>query len=131
MFGRPYDPPYGLLSTHKHQQGNPCPLHLVKVEARASILDLSAQVTLVQVYRNDTDHTVEASYVFPVPDRAAVCAFTLVKQDGTRIVGVIEEKEEAKKQYDEAVEAGKLASLAEQATTDSASRPFPRDFHLD
>ncbi|GAA5971822.1 hypothetical protein JCM11641_001528 [Rhodosporidiobolus odoratus] len=116
MFGR-YPRIYGLVSCQPSQQ--PSPLPLVQVTANASIVDLSVQVQLSQVYHNDSNTTVEASYVFPVPDRAAVCGFVMVKQDGTRVIGVVDEKQEARKTYDEAVKAGKLASLAEQATPDT------------
>ncbi|GAA5929867.1 hypothetical protein JCM10213_002807 [Rhodosporidiobolus nylandii] len=108
--------PYGLLARQEQQA---VPLPLIQVTARVALVDLSAQVQLRQVYRNDSSSTLDAAYVFPVPDRAAVCAFAMVKQDGSRVVGVVEEKEEARQQYEEAVQAGKLASLAEQATPDT------------
>ncbi|GAA5822106.1 hypothetical protein JCM11251_004859 [Rhodosporidiobolus azoricus] len=112
-----YVEPYGLLSFNEHH--HPTPIPLVKVDAKAIIIDLSSSIRLSQVYRNEGQHNIEASYVFPVPDRAAVNGFAMIKEDGTRIVGIVEEKAEARKQYDEAVEAGKLASLTEQATPDT------------
>ncbi|GAA5854613.1 hypothetical protein JCM8547_004908 [Rhodosporidiobolus lusitaniae] len=120
MFGRIHNSsqPHGLLF---YVDGQPRPLPLLSVNARASIVDLAAQVQLTQTYRNDSTALVAAaSYVFPVPDRGAVCGFAMVKEEGARIVGVVEEKEEARKVYEEAVEAGKLASLSEQATPDIA-----------
>ncbi|GAA6037833.1 hypothetical protein JCM8097_005062 [Rhodosporidiobolus ruineniae] len=115
MFG--YDP-YGLVFYHPDQH-RLVSLPLLEVSADASILDLSAQVNLTERYRNESSDTVECSYVFPVPARGAVCAFAMVKEDGTKVVGVVEEKEQARKTYEEAVEAGKLASLTEQATPDT------------
>lgn len=109
-------PLYGLYYYHQH---SPISLPLLQVTAQASIKDISAGVKLSQVYTNDSDRIIECSYRFPVPARAAITSFTLVKEDGTRIVGLVQEKEEARETYDQAVEQGKLASLMEQATPDS------------
>ncbi|KAF7343881.1 hypothetical protein MSAN_01969400 [Mycena sanguinolenta] len=54
----------------------------------------------------------------PIPARAAVSSFTMIKQDGTRIVGSVLEKFEAKQTYDDAVSKGHQASLMEQQTPD-------------
>ncbi|KDE05518.1 hypothetical protein MVLG_04111 [Microbotryum lychnidis-dioicae p1A1 Lamole] len=92
---------------------------LLSVHATASIKHLSASVKLVQEYKNETNHTQDCTYVFPVPDRGAVCAFEMVKQNGTRVKGVVKEKQEAKKEYEQAKEKGKLASLLFQETPDT------------
>ncbi|KAJ7584985.1 von Willebrand factor type A domain-containing protein, partial [Mycena floridula] len=93
-------------------------LPLIDVHASVTIKDLAAQVTLVQVFTNDADITVEAVYSFPVPARAAVSGFTLIKEDGTRVLGIVQEKAEAQKTYDDAVSEGKLVSLMVQQTPD-------------
>ncbi|GAA6004951.1 hypothetical protein JCM10207_008461 [Rhodosporidiobolus poonsookiae] len=117
MFGSPFaSPPFGLVCYHDQQAVS---LALQRVTANATIVDTAAQVRLEQVYTNDSTDTADAAYLFPVPARSAVCAFAMVKQDGTRIVGVVDEKEKAKQTYDEAVAAGKLASLAEQGSLDA------------
>ncbi|SCV70552.1 BQ2448_3314 [Microbotryum intermedium] len=92
---------------------------LLSVRATASIKHLSASVKLVQEYQNETNETQDCSYVFPVPDRAAVCAFEMVKHDGTKVKGIVKEKQVAKKEYDEAKDEGKLASLLVQETPDT------------
>ncbi|ORY91748.1 von Willebrand factor type A domain-domain-containing protein [Leucosporidium creatinivorum] len=114
MFGAPRL--HGLYYYHQH---SPLALPLLQVAAQTRIKDLSAGVNLTQLYTNDSNHTIECSYRFPVPARAAVTSFALVKQDGTRIVGLVQEKEEARETYDQAVEEGKLASLMEQQTPDT------------
>ncbi|KAJ6503895.1 von Willebrand factor type A domain-containing protein, partial [Mycena sanguinolenta] len=93
-------------------------LPLLSVHAAASINDLAAQVNLTQTYRNDASFPIEAKYSFPVPARAAVSSFTMIKQDGTRVVGSVLEKFEAKQTYDAAVSKGQQASLMEQQTPD-------------
>ncbi|KAF7350214.1 hypothetical protein MVEN_01324500 [Mycena venus] len=93
-------------------------LPLLSVHAAASIKELAAQVNLTQTYRNDAKFPIEAKYSFPIPARAAVSSFTMIKQDGTRVVGSVLEKFEARKTYDAAVSHGQQASLMEQQTPD-------------
>ncbi|KAJ7028770.1 vault protein inter-alpha-trypsin domain-containing protein [Mycena alexandri] len=79
---------------------------------------LSAQVKLTQTYSNDASFPIEAKYSFPIPARAAVYSFVMVKQDGTRVVGSVLEKHEARKTYTAAVEKGQQTSLVEQHSPD-------------
>ncbi|KAK4700272.1 hypothetical protein P7C70_g5978, partial [Phenoliferia sp. Uapishka_3] len=122
MFGpipiRPYSGPFGLYYIVTSYP-SPVPIALLSVSANAVISDLSAQVTISQVYQAPSRGAgSEASYAFPVPARAVVLSFVLIKQDGTRVVGTVQEKEEAQNTYDEAVSQGKLASLMVQDTPD-------------
>ncbi|KAJ7917207.1 vault protein inter-alpha-trypsin domain-containing protein [Mycena leptocephala] len=93
-------------------------LPLLEVRAEASVKELAAQVKLTQTYGNDASFLVGAKYSFPIPARAAVCSFAMIKQDGTRVVGSVQEKLEARKTYDTAVSQGQQASLVEQQTPD-------------
>ncbi|KAJ7875311.1 von Willebrand factor type A domain-containing protein [Mycena olivaceomarginata] len=93
-------------------------LSLLGVRAEASIKELAAQVKLTQTYGNDATFPIEAKYSFPVPARASVCSFVMIKQDGTRVVGSVLEKQEARETYDTAVAQGQQASLMEQQTPD-------------
>ncbi|KAJ7729332.1 vault protein inter-alpha-trypsin domain-containing protein [Mycena metata] len=106
---------FGLYYTHQTQVIS---LPLLAVRAKASIKELSAQVKLTQTYANDASFPIEAKYSFPIPARAAVYGFTMVKQDGTRVVGSVLEKHEARKTYTTAVEKGQQASLVEQHSPD-------------
>lgn len=122
MFGPlpfPYSPVYGLYYV---VNGAYVPVDLLDVRATAQIKDLAAQVTLSQRYHlpKSTPRATEATYSFPVPSRAAVSSFGLVKEDGSRVVGLVQEKEEARTTYDEAVQSGKLASLMVQDSPDGA-----------
>lgn len=109
---------YGLFYI-LNQQPVPLPLH--EVRAKASLSDLAASVHLSQIFTNESANTIECTYSFPVPARAAVYSFQLVKADGTKVVGVVQEKEEARETYDQALSEGRLASLMEQDTPDSES----------
>lgn len=104
---------------------------LQSVTAKIDIVDVLARVRLSQYFVNDQvlpwsvrnsgieDLDLEAIYKFPVPPGAAVCEFEAVLNDGTTIVGIVKEKEEAKKEYDTAIASGKQAALAVHERTDS------------
>ncbi|KAJ7619554.1 von Willebrand factor type A domain-containing protein, partial [Roridomyces roridus] len=106
---------YGLYYFFENRQVS---LPLLNVRAEASIKELAAQVKLTQTYGNDATFPIEAKFSFPIPARAVVAAFCMIKQDGTRIVGSVMEKQEAKETYDTAVSQGQQASLMEQQTPD-------------
>lgn len=72
-----------------------------------------AHVSLKQSFQNQSQNWVEGTYVFPLPDKAAVNRMRMVI--GERIIeGKIKEKEEAKQLYHEAKAVGKKASLVSQ-----------------
>ena len=48
---------------------------------------------------------VEATYIFPLPDRAAVTGFRL-EVAGRVVEGDLQERAAARQQYDEAIQAG-------------------------
>ncbi|KAJ7778536.1 von Willebrand factor type A domain-containing protein [Mycena metata] len=106
--------PWGLYSSSLGHHTLP----LLRVHVVANIKELGAQVKLTQTYSNDTEAALQAAYSFPIPSRAAVCSFVMVKQDGTRVIGHVEEKREAREMYDSAVVQGVQAALLEQQTPD-------------
>jgi Ca-activated chloride channel homolog len=72
-----------------------------------------ARTTVSQAFRNDGSEWVEAVYVFPLPDTAAVDRLRL--RAGERLVeGEIREKEEARKEYEQAKDSGRRSGLIEQ-----------------
>jgi len=72
-----------------------------------------ARTVVSQSFRNVADVFVEGKYLFPLPEGAAVD--TLRMRVGDRwIQGEIEEREQAREIYEEAREAGQVASLVEQ-----------------
>ncbi|KAJ7143665.1 von Willebrand factor type A domain-containing protein [Mycena filopes] len=107
---------HGLYYTH---EGHVLALPLLAVRAHASIKELSARVALTQTYTNVMSFAIEAKYSFPIPARASVYGFVMVKQDGTRVVGSVLEKHEARKTYTAAVAKGQQASLVEQHSPDT------------
>lgn len=81
--------------------------------------EVSARVNIHQVFSNTSvNATSRAKYVFPVPARAAVCAFEMHLSDGRLLVGVAKEKERASAEHEQAAREGKVTTLLEWATDD-------------
>lgn len=72
-----------------------------------------ADVVLVQTFVNDRDEWLEATYVFPLPEDAAVDGMTMRVAD-REIVGLVKERGEARADYERAKEEGRSAALTEQ-----------------
>uniref|UniRef100_A0A2K6MBJ5 Poly [ADP-ribose] polymerase n=1 Tax=Rhinopithecus bieti TaxID=61621 RepID=A0A2K6MBJ5_RHIBE len=95
--------------------GNLVPLEDVNIKGR--IIDTVAQVIVFQTYTNKSYVPIEAKYIFPLDDKAAVCGFEAFI-NGKHIVGEIKEKEEAQREYREAVTQGHGAYLMSQDAPD-------------
>lgn len=88
-------------------------LPLESTKADVHISGVIADVVVRQTYRNDGDRTISARYVFPASTRAAV--YGMKMKIGTRVIEAqVKEREEARKEYEEAKASGKTASLLEQ-----------------
>ncbi len=88
------------------------PIKSIKLETR-----ITAQVATThveQIFRNDTDQTLEGTYFFPLPDSAAVAEFAI--WDGQRrLVGEVRSREEARRIYDAIVRRQRDPGLLEYA----------------
>jgi Ca-activated chloride channel family protein len=85
----------------------------VRTDVRIRIAGLVARAEVAQTFRNPTARWLEAVYVFPLPDGAAVDALRM--RIGERLVeGEIRERAEARQAYQAAQAAGRKASLVEQ-----------------
>jgi Ca-activated chloride channel family protein len=88
-------------------------LPLKSTFADVKVLGVIADVTVRQVYRNEGKTPLEAIYIFPASTRAAVYGMKMTIGKRT-ILARIEERKEAWRQYEEAKQQGKSASLLEQ-----------------
>ena len=85
----------------------------INTDVDMQISGLVARVSIRQEFRNEGSEWVEGVYVFPLPDRAAVDQMRL--HIGDRFIeGEIREKEQARKEYEEAKRSGKKTSLVQQ-----------------
>ncbi|CAC5400316.1 PARP2_3_4 [Mytilus coruscus] len=86
---------------------------LKSVHIRAHLLDLVAKVVILQEYKNENNVPIEAKYVFPLDDTAAVCGFEAFI-NGKHVIGEVKEKETAHKEYKEAISKGHGAYLMDE-----------------
>src|SRR3954451_14762874 len=89
------------------------PFALEATQVHANVSGVVADVTVEQTYRNGGSLPINARYVFPASNRAAVHAmqFTLGNK---RVLAKIKQRDEAKREYEDAARSGKTASLLEQ-----------------
>ncbi len=88
-------------------------LPLKETKADVNIAGVIADVKVTQVYVNNGKSTLEAIYVFPASTRAAVYDMRMTVGDRL-LIAKIQEKETARKQYEDAKNQGRTASLLEQ-----------------
>src|SRR5688500_13228111 len=91
------------------------PVKSIKVETK-----IAAQVATThveQVFRNDTDATLEGTYFFPIPETASIQEFAIWDGD-RRLVGEVRSREEARRIYDEIVRRQRDPGLLEYAGKD-------------
>jgi len=108
-FGRPgEDSGFGALRT---ERGVCLPLAAMDVDA--AIAGVVASIEVAQTFVNTTGLAIEATYMFPLPDRAAVNRFRM-EVAGRVIEGVIDERGAAREQYEQAIATGHRAAITEE-----------------
>ncbi len=106
-YGFDPDAGYGALRTERGV------LPLVAMEVDARVVGVIATIEVAQTFVNTTGLALEATYIFPLPDRAAVHRFQMVV--GGRVIdGVLDERGAARAQYDQAIAAGHHAAITEE-----------------
>ncbi len=105
------DLPHGS-ELHGRTESSPklIPLPLKHTDVKAEIVLHVGSVSVQQQYHNPYSEKIEAVYVFPLPENAAVREFVMMIGE-RRIRGIIREREEARRFYLEARRAGHVASL--------------------
>lgn len=91
------------------------PVKSIKIDSK-----IAAQVATThveQVFRNDTDATLEGTYFFPIPESASIVEFAIWDGDN-RLVGEVRSREEARRIYDEIVRRQRDPGLLEYAGRD-------------
>src|SRR5262249_40397693 len=88
-----------------------CPLQHTSISAQLS--GFVARVLVTQTFANTFQEPIEAIYTFPLSEQGAVDAMWIRTADRV-IRGEIKEREEARKIYEAARAAGKLAGLLDQ-----------------
>ncbi|MEQ9232877.1 VIT domain-containing protein [Coleofasciculus sp. E2-BRE-01] len=94
-------------------EGNSLVFPLKHTEVEAKIAGNLSRVEVTQRFENPFTQPLEAIYVFPLPDEAAVDDMEI--KIGDRIIkGIIKKREEAQQIYEQAKQEGRTAGLLEQ-----------------
>ncbi len=88
-------------------------LPLKAMDVRGRIDGLLCQISLSQTYVNTFSEPLEATYIFPLPDRAAVTHFRM-EVNGRVVEGLLKERGQARREYSEAIEKGQRAAITEE-----------------
>src|SRR5258705_8043836 len=91
------------------------PIKSIKIDRK--ILSQVASTHVDQIFRNDTDATLEGTYLFPIPEAASIAEFAIWDGD-RRLVGEVRSREEARRIYDEIVRRRRDPGLLEYAGKD-------------
>ncbi|HEV2860734.1 MAG TPA: VIT and VWA domain-containing protein [Pyrinomonadaceae bacterium] len=95
----------------------PRSLPVKSVQIDTKINGQVATTHVEQVFRNDTDQTLEGTYFFPIPEAASISEFAIWDGD-RRLVGEVRTREEARRIYDEIVRRQRDPGLLEYAGRD-------------
>ncbi|HEV8371173.1 MAG TPA: VIT and VWA domain-containing protein [Pyrinomonadaceae bacterium] len=91
------------------------PIASIKIDTK--IQSQVATTHVEQVFRNDSDATLEGTYFFPIPESASIAEFAIWDGD-RRLVGEVRSREEARRIYDEIVRRQRDPGLLEYAGKD-------------
>jgi len=85
----------------------------INTDIKVEVTGLIARAEVTQVFKNPGEHWAQGVYRFPLPDGAAIDRMRI--QVGDRLIeGVIQEREAAKRVYQQALTNGFTASLLKQ-----------------
>lgn len=91
------------------------PIKSISIDTKISSQVATTHVE--QVFRNDTNATLEGTYLFPIPESASISEFAIWDGD-RRLVGEVRSREEARRIYDEIVRRQRDPGLLEYAGKD-------------
>jgi Ca-activated chloride channel family protein len=106
-------PGSGALLARLPDQPTPVPVPLKHTDVKADIAGYIASVNVTQQFHNPFSSKIEAIYVFPLPHNSAVNEF-IMTIGPRKIRGVIRERQEAERLYQQAKTQGYVASLLTQ-----------------
>src|SRR5262245_9683330 len=94
-------------------EATPSPFLLTRTDARVVVTGPVAHTVLRQDWRNPNREPLEATYIFPLPENAAVTALKVTIGSRT-IEAEMRRREEARQIYEQARAEGRVAALLDQ-----------------
>ncbi|MDD4879374.1 MAG: VIT domain-containing protein [Candidatus Omnitrophica bacterium] len=106
------EPPRDVIIERPFPGPQPLPVkyHRVKIDINNGV----ATTSIDQVFKNDYDVDLEATYMFPIPEEAAIKEFVLY-MNGKRVSGEVLDKDKARQIYEDIVRRMKDPGLLEYA----------------
>lgn len=95
----------------------PLQLPVKSIQIETKITAQVATTHVEQIFRNDTDATLEGTYFFPIPESASISEFAIWEND-KRLVGEVRSREEARRIYESIVRRQRDPGLLEYAGKD-------------
>ncbi len=106
-------PGSGAMMIKLPEEDKEIPLPLKHTDVKGQISGYIAMVEVTQQFHNPYNEKIEAVYVLPLPQNAAVNEFIMIIGD-RKIRGIIRERKEAERIYNQARSQGYVASLLTQ-----------------
>lgn len=103
----------GALLFRTNEKGRYVEAPRLGTDVELTVSGPTARAHVTQVFQNPTDQWVEAVYVYPLPEDGAVDTLKMVVGDRV-ITGDIAAREEARRTYEAAKQAGQTAGLVEE-----------------
>lgn len=88
------------------------PLPVMAIDVQLDVVGPLISGTVRQRFHNPTDEVIEAVYLLPLPENAAVHTMEMCIGN-RRIVSIVQEKVEARRTYEKARKSGRRAALSE------------------
>lgn len=111
--GQDKGPQSGTLMLYSQDRTAKIPAIRLGSDMKVTVSGSIARVQVTQIFRNASADWMEATYLYPLPDNAAVDSLKMTV--GNRvIIGKIKKREEAREIYETAKAEGKKAGLVEQ-----------------
>ncbi|MHC4343465.1 MAG: VIT domain-containing protein, partial [Planctomycetota bacterium] len=107
------EPGCGAMLARLPKEEKEIPLPLKHTDVKGRISGYIATVDVTQQFHNPYGEKIEAVYVFPLPQNAAINEFIMTIGE-RKIRGIIRERQQAERIYKEAKERGHVASLLTQ-----------------
>ncbi len=106
-------PGCGAMLAKLPKEDKEIPLPLKHTDVKGQVSGYIATVNVTQQFHNPYDEKIEAAYVFPLPQNAAINEFIMTIGE-RKIRGIIRERKEAERIYQQARRQGHVASLLTQ-----------------
>jgi Ca-activated chloride channel family protein len=106
-------PSFEVWAVAETSEAHPLGFPLQRTSVDAKIANGVAHARVSQIYHNSGSDCLQSRYIFPLPNRAAISAMSMIIGNRT-VTGEIRTRSQARQEFEEARDAGQSASLLDQ-----------------